>query len=160
MRSPAQAERRAQLIRCAEAVAALATDRDIVPRHVSKLETDHEIRKVLDLIIRRWSRLEVPLFYSEASLDGLGGKRHRDHVVPCRVIVDRMIMHPGDIRELLESAVVLVELSREEHLRLGGIFADHEAIYGEMLASPVADIIDLGFRRYERSGIEIHPYIF
>ena len=37
---------------CAEAVAQLATHRDITPMHVSGVKTDRQIRKVLTSIIR------------------------------------------------------------------------------------------------------------
>jgi hypothetical protein len=157
---PDRVVRRDQLVACAEAVAALATNRTITPQHVSKLEADHEIRKILDAVVRRWSQLEVATFYTTPSLDESGTKRHKDHLVPCRVLVDRMIMNPGECRAVLEDAVVLVELSRAEHLALGGIFADHADLYAEMLAAQVADLFSLGRLRYERVGIAIEPFIF
>jgi hypothetical protein len=153
-------ERREQLIQSAEVVAQLAVNRRIVAQHVSKLEADHEIRKVLDSIIRLWTRLEGPSYFTQESMDTQNGKRQKDHIVPCRVLVDRMIMNPGDCRDLLQSAVVLVEVSGREHRALGGIYADHPELYAEMLVAPVEELAELGRRRYERFGIEIEPYIF
>ena len=155
-----QASRREQLIASAEAVAALATNRTIVPQHVSKLEADHEIRKILDAVVKRWTRGVSPSRYTQASVGGKQVQRQQDHLVPCRVLVDRMIMNPNECRALLETAVVLVEVSGEEHRRLGGIYADHEEVYGQMLNAPVSELEELGLLRYDRKGIETAPYIF
>lgn len=69
-------------------------------------------------------------------------------------------MNPVECRELLQEAVVLVEVSSPEHRALGGIYSDHPELYAEMLAAPVDQLAELGRRRYERFGIEIEPYIF
>lgn len=153
-------DRRDQLIRCAEAVSALATERSIVAQHVSKLKCDHEIRKVLDAVVRRWSELAPATHYTDASTAGAAAKRQKDHLVPRRVLIDRMIMNPADCQSVLETAVVLVEVSGEEHRRLGHIYATHADLYAEMLTAPVDELVALGMVRYERGGVEIKPYIF
>jgi len=160
MTKPTPDDRREQLIACAEAVAALATNRNIVAQHVSKVEADHEVRRVLDAIVKRFSVLSVPLFFTEGSLGGKEAKRQKEHVVPCRVLVDRMIMNPVECRALLESAVVLAEVSGDEHRALGGIYANHPDLYAEMLITPVSDLPDLGLQRYKRAGIVVHGFVF
>src|SRR5690348_14527234 len=94
MASTVEAHRRAQLIACAEAAAALAEDRDIEARHVTSVLHDQEVRSVLDTVVRRWTRL-VPTRYISAAAQRSRTGLHREHVVPCRVLVDRMIMNPS-----------------------------------------------------------------
>ena len=101
----------------------------------------------------------MSLFYSEGLRDRGVAKRHRDHLVPCRVLVDRTTMNPADSRGLSESTVVPVNISPEEHVRLGGIFADHVGTYAAMLSSPVAAMSDFGQQRYISSGAQLHPYL-
>src|SRR5215211_2344227 len=98
MASTLEAERRAQLIACAEAVAKLATHRKIKAVHVTFVKDDLEIRPVLDTIVRRWTRLTPTRFISTAAANTRGAKLHREHVVPVRVLVDRMIMNPSESR--------------------------------------------------------------
>jgi hypothetical protein len=57
MASTIDAERKAQLIACAEAVADLAEYRDIEAQHVRFVTYDLEIRPLLDTVVRRWTRL-------------------------------------------------------------------------------------------------------
>src|SRR5262249_40427218 len=120
--SSLQAERRSQLIACAEAVAKLAKHRGIEPVHVRFVRDDLEIRPVWDTIVRRWTRLTPTRFISTAAAHTPGAKLHREHVVPCRVLVDRMIMDPSECRALLETAVIIASVTSEEHGPLGGIF--------------------------------------
>lgn len=150
---PTKDDRREQLIQCAEAVASLAKNRKIVAQHVSKVENDHEIRKVLDAIVDLWSKHVAPTYFTDASLPGKEAKRQGDHLVPCRVLVDRMIMEPSECRQLLETAVVLVEVSGDEHRKLGGIYKHHPEVYAEMLTADIPELPGLGWQRYQRVGI-------
>ena len=95
MASTPVAERRAQLIACAEAVSKLAKHREIEPVHVRFVRRDLEIRRVLDAIVRRWTLVTPTRFISTSAANASGAKLHREHVVPCRVLVDRMIMNPN-----------------------------------------------------------------
>lgn len=99
-------ERRDQLMACASAVAAIATHRAIGTQHAVAVKDDVEVRPVLETVIRRWTRLVEPTFMSGGAQHAQT-KRHIEHVVPCRVLVDRMIMNPPESGELLAVAVVL-----------------------------------------------------
>jgi hypothetical protein len=151
-----EAERRTQLIACAEAVARLAKHREIEAVHVTFVKHDLEIRPVLDTIVRRWTRL-TPTHYISTAAKRRGAKLHREHVVPVRVLVDRMIMNPGECRELLEKAVIIASVAQEEHLRLGGIWTHHEDLYGRMLKAHVSRLPRRGMERYSATGIALQP---
>ena len=68
-----------------------------------------------------------------AAANTRGAKLHREHVVPCRVLVDRMIMNPSECRALLETAVIIASVTPTEHRRLGGIYTHHKDLYRRML---------------------------
>lgn len=57
-------ERRRQLLACAHVVSALAEGRNIVPVHVSQVAEDLEIRRVLETVVRRWTKLTPTAFTS------------------------------------------------------------------------------------------------
>jgi hypothetical protein len=96
MASTSKAERRDQLLACAEAVAKLATHRGIEPVRAHLVRHDREYRRVLDTIVRRWTKLTPTHFISTGAANPRGALLHREHVVPCRVLVDRMIMDPSE----------------------------------------------------------------
>lgn len=122
---------------------------------VHHVEHDLEIRAVLDRIIRRWSRLVPTTYTTEAALYAPRNETATDHVVPCRVLVDRMIMQPRQVRRLLEHNVILARVTREEHARLGGIYTHHRKLYWWMLKSPAEKLPEQGRRRYQRAGIKL-----
>ena len=155
---PLLLEQMDELARCAEAVAMLAEHRDIEPVHVSKVKHDRQIRKVLDSIVRLYTRLMWTSYFSEAACED-DARVHRDHIVPVRVLVDRMIMNPFETSDIL-GAIVLAEITPEEHKRLGGIWKDHEDVYTVMLRCPPDELADLGLKRYDRSGVEVHGVVF
>ena len=157
MASILEAERRAQLIACAEAVAKLAKHRKIEPVHVSLVRDDLEIRPVLDTIVRRWTRLTPTRFISTAAAKTRGAKPHREHVVPVRVLVDRMIMNPSECRALLETAVIIASVTPAEHRRLGGIYTHHADLYRRMLKAHVSRLPRRGMERYSATGIALQP---
>jgi hypothetical protein len=139
-------ERRAQLVDCAEAVARLATDRQIVAKYAGLVASDVEVRAVLDTVIRRWSKLERPRYTTTDA--AASGQTVVDHVVPCRVLVDRMIMKPADCANLLRRAIQLARITKEEHRSLGGIYTHYEDLYDRMLHAPVGRLASLGRERY------------
>jgi len=51
--------------------------------------------------------------------------------------------------------VILARVTREEHLRLGGIYVHHRKLYGWMLKSPVEKLSLQGRRRYAKAGIKL-----
>lgn len=75
-----------------------------------------------------------------------------EHVVPCRVLVDRMIMRPQDAPAPLEGALVLARISKSEHSLLGSFRKDPK-LYARMLISPIEKLPSLGRRRYQAAGI-------
>lgn len=145
-------ERRVQLILCAEAVAAVAEFRSIAPRMTAAVKEDVEVRPLLETVVRRWSRLVKPTFVSAGGA-GTIVKTDLEHIVPCRVLVDRMIMDPASCGELLRESVVLAMVTKDEHRALGGIFTHHVRLYEKMLLAPIAELPTLGLDRYSGSGI-------
>lgn len=154
--SAVEEERRDQLIACAEAVAGLAEFPDIEARHVRYVMDDLEIRPVLDTVVRRWTRL-TPTRYISAAAGQSRTRLHREHVVPVRVLVDRMIMNPAECRALLDRAVIIANVTPEEHRRLGGIYTHHEDLYRRMLKAHVPRLLRLGMERYSAVGIALEP---
>ena len=147
-----------ELQRCGTAVALLAVNRDITPVHVSKVTSDRQVRKVLSSIIRIYSDSMWSSYGSEGSASA-DGRLHREHIVPVRVLVDRLIMNPGESDEIFGS-VVLADVTPEEHKRLGHIWKDHEDLYAEMLACEPSELLALGLRRYDRGGVRVDEYLF
>jgi hypothetical protein len=64
MASTLEAERRDQLLECAEAVAKLAKHREIEPIRAHLVRHDLEYRRVLEAIVRRWTKL-TPIRYDQ-----------------------------------------------------------------------------------------------
>jgi hypothetical protein len=157
MASTPQAERRSQLIACAEAVAKLAKHREIEPVLAQLVRDDLEIRRVLDTIVRRWTRLTPTRFISTAAANTRGAKPHREHVVPVRILVDRMIMNPSESRALLETAVIIASVTPAEHRRLGGIYTHHADLYRRMLKAHISRLPRRGMERYSATGIALQP---
>jgi hypothetical protein len=157
MASTLQDERRAQLVACAEAVAKLAKHQQIEAVRAGLVKDDLEIRRVLDTIVRRWSRLTPTSWISSAARNPRGATLHREHVVPCRVLVDRMIMNPTECGPLLEKAVIIASVTPAEHRKLGGIYSHHEDLYRRMLKAHVSRLPKRGMERYLDSGIRLHP---
>jgi hypothetical protein len=152
-----EADRRAQLIACAVAVARLAKHREIKAVHVTSVRTDLEIRPVLEVIVRRWTLLTPTGFISTAAAKTRGAKLHREHIVPVRVLVDRMIMNPSECRELLETAVIIASVTPQEHRDLGGIYTHHADLYGRMLKAQVSRLPRRGMERYTTARIALQP---
>jgi hypothetical protein len=142
---------------CAEAVAGLATHRNIQVVHARLVKYDVDIRPVLEAVIRRWTLLLPTSLQSTGAASTPGAKLHREHVVPCRVLVDRMIMDPSECRGLLEGAVVVASVTPGEHRRLGGIYTHHEDLYRRMHTAPIPELPGLGIERYRATGVEVFP---
>ncbi|HEY6696582.1 MAG TPA: hypothetical protein VIZ67_00020 [Acidimicrobiales bacterium] len=149
--------RRDQLIACAEAVASLATDRQIGPQVTVLVTSDVEARAVLDAVVCRWSKLERPKYTTAAAVTAASGQTTVDHVVPCRVLVDRMIMDPDECADLLRRAIVLARIRKDEHRRLGGIYTHHKDLYERMLGAAVGRLPSLGRERDRRCDVELAP---
>jgi hypothetical protein len=85
----------------------------------------------------------------------LPGQVAVDHVVPCRVLVDRMIMNPDECAHILGRAIVLARITKAEQRALGRIYTDFERLYARMLRAPVSKLPSLGRERYRACGIEL-----
>src|SRR5262249_31347066 len=144
------------LVACAKAVAKLATHRKIEPVLAGRVRHDREIRRVLETVVRRWTRL-VPTRFISTCAARSGAMRHREHVVPSRVLVDRMIMNPRKCRVLLDTAVIIASVTPQEHRKLGGIYTHFEELYREMLAADVSQLPGLGRKRYLKKRIKLRP---
>jgi hypothetical protein len=135
-------------------VAELAEHREIQPLRVHDVEHDLEIRAVLGTIVRRWT---TPARYiSTAAVNMPRQELHLEHVVPIRVLADRMIMNPTECQELLETAVVIARITPAEHRKMGGMFKV-PGLYGRMLEAPVSELSDLGWERYRAAKIAVQP---
>lgn len=101
--------------------------------------------------------LLVPTTYVSDSMTSSARRRGTvsEHVVPCRVLVDRMIMRPQDAPELLERALVLARISKLEHSLLGGLSTHHPKLYTRMLTAPIDKLASLGRQRYRAVGITL-----
>jgi hypothetical protein len=152
--STVEAERKAQLIACAEAVADIAEHREIEAQHVRYVMHDLEIRPVLATVVRRWTLLTPTRYISAAARRSRTGL-HREHVVPVRVLVDRMIMNPAECRPLLEKAVIIASVTPAEHRRLGGIWTHHADLYRRMLKAHLSRLPRRGMERYTATGIAL-----
>ena len=153
---PTIKERKDQLVACAKAVANLAEYPKIEATPARLVRHDLEIRRVLDAIVRRWTLMAPTHYISAGAAKMSEAARRGEHVVPCKVLVDRMIMHPRRCRTLLETAVIIASVTPEEHRTLGGIFTHHEPLYREMLAADVSQLPSLGKERYSNFDIELH----
>jgi hypothetical protein len=91
-----------------------------------------------------------------AALDGTipePGAIHHEHVVPVRVMVDRMLARDPPM-EVLRSAVV-AHVLRDEHALIGPLVTVHARLYNEMLAAPLEDLPRLARRRYRASNLSL-----
>ena len=149
--------RREDLIAAAELVAGLARHRDIEAGPVRLIREDQGLRRVLDTVVREFKprrRNEIPDYVSSGYKPG--APKDREHVVPVRVIVDRMIKDPTQCRALLEKAVVIAFVTPEEHRQLGGIWTHHPEVYAQMLTRQrYAGLRKLGIQRYNDRGVEL-----
>jgi hypothetical protein len=82
-----------------------------------------------------------------------GAGVHHEHVVPVRVLVDRMIAGE-DPRAVLDVAIV-AHVLREEHRAIGPLVAKHAQLYDQMLRVDLAELPRLGRRRYTSSKLRL-----
>ena len=91
-----------------------------------------------------------------AELDGATkdtGAIHHEHVVPVRLLVDRMIA--GDDPNAVLAAAVVAHVMFTEHQRIGPLVTVHAKLYAEMKAAKLADLPALALRRYSDRGLEL-----
>ncbi len=150
-------KRRDQLIACAEAVAKLADHREIKPVHVRRVKHDLDIRPVLEAIVRRWTKSVPTRFESVGAKGKPGSKLQREHVVPCRVLVNRMITSPSECRALLEPP----PRGGHRQRHAGRTQAARRHLYPPRrpvprhTAAPIPQLPGLRIERYRATGIAV-----
>lgn len=93
-----------------------------------------------------------------AELDGtkLGkGAIHHEHVVPVRLLVDRMLA--GDDPEQVIDAAVVAHVTRMEHQQIGTLVQVHAELYEAMKIAELGSLYRLARRRYTDRGLELAP---
>jgi hypothetical protein len=131
------------LVESAKAVAGLATNKHPVPMSAPMIKDDLAIRSVLLEIIRLWSEPVAATYTTLAAC--YAPKVHREHVVPCRVLAERMIKFPGQAKSLLTQYVIIANVTPEEHYDIGPLYRDHLELYELMLAkNNLHDLHSLG----------------
>jgi len=96
--------------------------------------------------------VQVALTTEAAALDVF---RQTEHVVPVRVLVDRILMEPRDIEGLFPECVVLAHVTRDEHRQLGPLWRDHPELYEAMLSAPPQELVEIGLRRYTKRSLTL-----
>ncbi len=79
------------------------------------------------------------------------GLIHHEHVVPVRLMVDRMLA--GDDPTAVLSAAVVAHVLRSEHQQIGPLVTVHAQLYAEMKVADLGDLYALALRRYTDSGL-------
>jgi len=91
-----------------------------------------------------------------AALDGTepaNGVVHHEHVVPVRLMVDRMLA--GDDPAAVLAAAVVAHVLRSEHQHIGPLVTVHAHLYAEMKVADLGDLYALALRRYTDRGLEL-----
>lgn len=137
---------------CAEAARAVLAS--AASNEVKRVALDALVRYATPGGVQRPGDLRTP---GVAALDGTTpgrGAIHHEHVVPVRVLVDRMLTN-DDPAEVIDVAVV-AHVLREEHARIGALVTKHAALYQRMLEAPLHELPELARNRYEASGLTLH----
>jgi hypothetical protein len=113
---------------------------------------DNDARALLRAIVRRWSTTETAVYRSRAVARGIV---HREHVVPVRVLVDRMIAKPRCTERLLRSCIVIAEVTPTQHRKIGTMVGTHADLYEDLQSCVIDDLVPLSWRRYSSRGINV-----
>ena len=86
-----------------------------------------------------------------------GDPLHVEHVVPIRVLVERMLVCRDEPSEVFASSLLAI-CRKSEHERIGPLLKAHRPVYKKMIdpSTPLAALSDLGRQRYERASIDLH----
>ncbi|MGQ0431262.1 MAG: hypothetical protein ACT452_02505 [Microthrixaceae bacterium] len=149
---------RARAAGCADACVALLAIPDV---------DDRVMRKMLLTLTRlatrpKW-RNEIKL-RSAGALDvnwadarAGGDPLHIEHVVPVRVLVERMLTCHDEPAEVFAISVLAV-CRKSEHERIGPLLKNHGDVYEQMIdpTTPLSALPGLGRLRYVRAEIGLH----
>ena len=144
--------RQTEVVALVHAVAELATQREIAP--TIRPTADRNVRKALGYIIRCWHANATFTTADAARAE----RPDREHVVPVPLLVERIIMRPGDAERLLNECVVIAHVTPQEHKRLSALYrqdARYQGLYPTMLTAPIEQLVALGHERYARRGLEL-----
>ena len=83
------------------------------------------------------------------------GAIHHEHVVPVRLLVDRMIA--GDDPGQVIDAAVVAHVTRVEHQQIGTLVQVHAELYEQMKTAELGSLYGLARRRYTDRGLELAP---
>jgi hypothetical protein len=148
--TPAQRRRAERVAVRQERLIELA--RTVAPMAGKSLD-DNDVRAILAAVVRRWSTTVSVDFMSE---EVWGGERsHLEHVVPVRVIVDRMIARPRAVERILRTAVVVAKVTPAQHSSIGTMLGTHAALYEHMKKCRLDELPAQGWHRYRRRGVRV-----
>jgi hypothetical protein len=118
---------------------------------------DNDARELLRTIVRRWS-LHLPVLWQTRAARRAVARGERvdvEHVVPVRVLVDRMIAKPRTTPRLLRSCILLAEVTPQEHQRLGRLVQHHPELYEELKRCRIDTLCELSWQRYIRRRVAV-----
>jgi hypothetical protein len=86
---------------------------------------------------------------------GIATRHHLEHVIPVRVLVDRMMA--GDEALAVLQITVVARLTEAEHEQLGTMLQTHKDLYERMRhrKTPLSELPRLGAQRYLDSGVRL-----
>jgi hypothetical protein len=127
---------------------------DIAPMAGKSLD-DNDVRTILAAIVRRWTTTVEVVYQSEAVW--AGSPSHLEHVVPVRLLVDRMIQFPRTSKRLLRTCVVVARITPAEHRKIGSLVGANAALYETMKSKKctIDDIVGVAWGRYTDHAIKV-----
>ena len=135
-----------QLVELAELVAGASA-----PTHGARQGRIDERRAVLSTIVRRAGPQDRKLGPAVMDAD----ETEDEHVVPVRIIIERLIMRPHQARALLSTALLGAVVTKDEHSALGGVNRFPPGLYERMKRAAPKRLPELGLERYEAADIDL-----
>jgi hypothetical protein len=117
---------------------------------------DNDVRIILAVIVRRWTTTVEVVYLSDAARKK-GARVHIEHVVPVRLLVDRMIQYPRTSKSLLRACVVVAKNTPEEHARTGSLVGANASLYEKMRTKGclIDEIVEVAWKRYSDHGVVV-----
>jgi hypothetical protein len=86
------------------------------------------------------------------------GAIHHEHVVPVRLLVDRIL--GGDDPTDVLSVAVTAHVLRDEHKHIGPLVTIHANLYAQMKTAPLEDLYDIAVHRYTDRGLALARILY
>jgi hypothetical protein len=117
---------------------------------------DKDVRMILAAIVRSWTTTVEVVYWSDAARKK-GAHVHVEHVVPVRLLVDRMIQYPRTSKTLLRQCVVVAKITPAEHRKIGSLVGANAHLYEIMKTKTcrIDEIVGYGWKRYTENGIVV-----